>query len=790
MRLADAQRLAEQGQGRGKVAAIFFERGQIVRGHGPAHRIGRPQARIKLQRRAIVRLGGSVFAAILLHAGQVVVCARDRDAFGAEDLYLQRQRFGKIALGRGQIAEFLLGLGQIVERVERAWIIVAVDGALARQRLRVQIARLGVVAAMKREKTEIVQCRGDFTAVGHAGGGKNRQRRVVIAFGGGKIAGTLLGHSQCVMAVAQIRIVARQARRAQRHRLAAGGQCLRKVGCTGPGATILVQRPRQAQRIAPRRAQQGDRATEQIGTALRLADADVDFAERGQQARLYLGLCDRRGIEPGPGLIEQFVRADVIAARALRIGVLKQADQEIGDFVCGVRLGSRLRLRAQRPCAFDRQPRCRNHDRGERQRRNADTQTMPAHELGDAIADAIRTRGQHAPVEIAFDVVGQGRCRRITTRRILIQCTPHDMLQIAVDTRCVGAQPILFRPPHDAPGPRQAPALRVAAGFVHFSTKQFVQDQAERVHVAGGSYGHATQLFGTGVFGRECTQLGHAFAARIRRIQARDAEIQQRRRAVAAHHHVGRLQIAVHDQVLVRKMHGGTQLLEQAQALRQRRPVRVQPLRQQHAADVLHDQVRLALVGGAAVEQARDVRMHEAGQQLAFAAQAFQSGGRGEAADQLDRDAAFVFGIGALGEEHAAHAAATQFAQDAVVADAPPEPRRSVVEMFRRALRDARGQRIVRLRIGCKQAFEFGAQFRVRRAFVIQESRARLGRQRDRGVEQFLQARETAHGVLMQPTHASATRDRSAGRDRPSARIPRAHARSRRGSGRRNRSAR
>ncbi len=217
------------------------------------------------------------------------------------------------------------------------------------------------------------------------------------------------------------------------------------------------------QRIGAGCAQQRDRATEQIDAAPGLANADVDFAERAQQAGLdlRLRLRDRHGIQARAGLVEQLARTDIAAARLLRIGVLEQTDQEIGDLVCGMRFGARHAFRTQRALALEREPRRGHDDRHNGQRRDSDANAMPAHEFGDAIADAVRPGGKRTSVEITRDVFGQGRRGGVTPRRILVQGAAHDVFQVAINARGIGAQPVR-RHARDAPRPRLAPAFGVA----------------------------------------------------------------------------------------------------------------------------------------------------------------------------------------------------------------------------------------------------------------------------------------------------------------------------------------
>ena len=125
------------------------------------------------------------------------------------------------------------------------------------------------------------------------------------------------------------------------------------------------------------------------------------------------------------------------------------------------------------------------------------------------------------------------------------------------------------------------------------------------------------------------------------------------------------------DQVLVRAVHRRAHDLEQPQPLLDAERARIAIDVDRLAVDILHDDVRRAVGGRAAVEQPRDVRMIERRQDLAFELQpALHLARQQPAPHQLDRDLLLELLVGALGEEHLAHAAAAEAAHDAIGADA------------------------------------------------------------------------------------------------------------------------
>jgi len=164
----------------------------------------------------------------------------------------------------------------------------------------------------------------------------------------------------------------------------------------------------------------------------------------------------------------------------------------------------------------------------------------------------------------------------------------------------------------------------------------------------------------------------------------------------------------MHDQVLVGVLHRLADAQEQAQARGNVERLVERIGGDRHALDVFHDQVGRAIRGDAAVDQARDVRMFEAREDLAFLAEAMQQA-RCRISDLLDRHALLEFAVAALGEPHLAHAADTQAAQHAIGS----EPARLRGVVVRGSGCDQRGRALHEVRralVGTQQALDFGAQ--------------------------------------------------------------------------------
>ncbi len=148
-------------------------------------------------------------------------------------------------------------------------------------------------------------------------------------------------------------------------------------------------------------------------------------------------------------------------------------------------------------------------------------------------------------------------------------------------------------------------------------SEQFVQQYAQRIDVAARVDIEARhfRLLGTHVQrrpdhlgeGREQRLLGELLVGRFG-----DAEIDHlgnRPAIVERDQHIRRLDVAVDDPLLVRMLHGMTDLHEQFQPLVDRQVVLVAVLGDRDAANQFHDEVRAARVGRPGIEHAGDIRV-------------------------------------------------------------------------------------------------------------------------------------------------------------------------------------
>jgi hypothetical protein len=142
-----------------------------------------------------------------------------------------------------------------------------------------------------------------------------------------------------------------------------------------------------------------------------------------------------------------------------------------------------------------------------------------------------------------------------------------------------------------------------------------------------------------------------------------DAEVDHLRHRLAVvegDEHVGRFQVPVDDSFLVRVLHRLADRDEQLEARPRGEFGGVAVVGDGHALDELHDEVGLALLGGAGVEDLGDAGVVHAGQSLALLLEAGdQSGGVEAQADHLEGDAA-LHGLVLVSDPDLAHAADAQ----------------------------------------------------------------------------------------------------------------------------------
>jgi hypothetical protein len=143
---------------------------------------------------------------------------------------------------------------------------------------------------------------------------------------------------------------------------------------------------------------------------------------------------------------------------------------------------------------------------------------------------------------------------------------------------------------------------------------EFVEHDAERPDIGRSAERLAFDLLGTRVGHRHRIDHGGRVAADLGVEQPRDAEIEQFGFAVAVDEDVGRLEIAMDDEPAVRILDRGADLEEQFDARAQGERMRVAPAVEPFAIDVFHGQERHAVGAAAGIDEMRDVRMAERGE--------------------------------------------------------------------------------------------------------------------------------------------------------------------------------
>src|SRR5262245_46192195 len=207
------------------------------------------------------------------------------------------------------------------------------------------------------------------------------------------------------------------------------------------------------------------------------------------------------------------------------------------------------------------------------------------------------------------------------------------------------------------------------------AAEQLVEQHTEHVDIARGGDQLATNLLRARMVRGHDAHVCLRHRDRVRGgthvEELRDTEVEQLRCAVSGDQDVARLEIAMDDEVTVRGLYGRAHHAKQPQACGDAQSMLVAVGVDGLAFDILQYQVRNAVDGGAAVEQACDVRVIQRGQNLPLGAQARLYLPRQHAAtDELDGDLLLVLLIGALAQVDLAHPALAQHAQHLVGANA------------------------------------------------------------------------------------------------------------------------
>ena len=197
-----------------------------------------------------------------------------------------------------------------------------------------------------------------------------------------------------------------------------------------------------------------------------------------------------------------------------------------------------------------------------------------------------------------------------------------------------------------------------------------MQQHAERVYVGSGGDGSTANQLRTGIERRQLAgtgRLGRLGGFRLRE-SARDAEVHEHHATIGRHENVGRLEVAVHDEIPMRVLHRGADVAEQVQPRLDGQPAIVAVAVDVLAVDVLHREPGEPVGGDAAVEQPRDSGVVEAGEDLPLVEEPLKSTSvvPSPSRQHLERDVLAVLIVRPAGEIHGSHPARSQLATNAV----------------------------------------------------------------------------------------------------------------------------
>jgi hypothetical protein len=314
-----------------------------------------------------------------------------------------------------------------------------------------------------------------------------------------------------------------------------------------------------------------------------------------------------------------------------------------------------------------------------------DAEPVARRELLQPIPRARRTREHRLAGEPPIDIGQQRVDRRVPGGRLLGQAAQRDGVEFGSQhaAQRLGSRAARLRRRHQQMAPARRARIDLEDGALQrrgrlgalvrpLAAQQLVEHHAQRVHVAGRRERQSRKLLRARVARRQraaglARELGLGDGVALGVEQLGDPEVQQPHLTLRRDQDVGRLQVAVDDEVRVCMLHGQQHLAEEPHALAQRQPALVAPGRDRLALDVLQREPRLPVARDAGVEQTRDVRMAQRGEDVALALEAHgERLAAGTRVRQLDGHAPLEDAVVALGEPHLGHAALAQRMHQAV----------------------------------------------------------------------------------------------------------------------------
>jgi hypothetical protein len=392
------------------------------------------------------------------------------------------------------------------------------------------------------------------------------------------------------------------------------------------------------------------RALEQPFRVREQPEFPVDIADGEEESRLDERLIVQiRGDAIG-SLVEDLACRDRVPARLVRIRDLEERHQKVRDLPRRLGLGPGDGLGASGAHHPDR-GRDRARDQGDRHHgRCGHAGLVAADELGRAVSGRVVLGDDRLAIQIAFHILRHLLGRRVSALRFLAQRHESDPVHVALQ---LATQPLRLgvaretdrvgRPLRSVPVRlalsvrdgrcRHGPADRFARSCrfllrddsLCFGRRaadqlerpspgeQLVEHHPQRIHIGGCRDGLGPYLLRARVLGRHESESGASFRSTSlheRRVEdLRDPEVQQLHVALWRDQDVGRLEIPVNHEVAVRMLDGTRHGAEELQPAFDPEPVPIAVHVDRDALDVLHDQVRSAILGHSSIQEGGDVRM-------------------------------------------------------------------------------------------------------------------------------------------------------------------------------------
>ena len=369
-------------------------------------------------------------------------------------------------------------------------------------------------------------------------------------------------------------------------------------------------------------------------SVLVLPEAVVNGTHRCQQCRLGCRLILQPGLQAPRARVQQLAGGDLVAAVLFGIRQLEQVDQKARYLASADALLLRALALLCGPVALRRDSHRLDVGRGrkgddqhEHAHARGDGEPVTAHELRGPIAQGIAARYDGQAVQVALNVSRHVLRGAVATLGLLAHGHGDDVVQIVAQgprqTADAGASGLRDGQRSGGFGVLHGKTGRERVSFAYRaldvgqarrrndegtgSGQQLVEQHAEDVHIARGGDGLAADLLRAGMVRRHHPNVGVGdgqgrlpYLAVVQEL--RNPKIEQLRRARCRHQDVRGFEIPMHDEVLVRVMHGGAHGLKQVEPSRDSQTVRVAIDIDGDAIDIFHDQVGRPVRQSAAVQ--------------------------------------------------------------------------------------------------------------------------------------------------------------------------------------------